>query len=378
MDIETLRIALLSLRGCTEDTPFTDDIVVFRVKGKIFACIDIARPDRVVLKSAPQHTDELLAHFSSVVPAKYWNKRNWIEVLFGGDVTDDQLLSMARLAYAIVLGGFTKKAQIAFFREGLASDTFFYHTNTCSSTMEQAWAVGDAACASGAHTMACVHSDLQKHGRGQTGTHWESQNGKNLTFTMAVSPTCLKPENSFLLLQTVAVALHKTISQLLLANKELLTIKWPNDIYYADKKLCGTLIQNNISGHTFRLSAIGIGLNVNQTVFPTWVPNPVSLAEILGAEISRFVLLEDFLRHFGNLYADLKNTITEAPQSATSTLHRYYMRHLFRSHGTYTWRDADTTFQASIADVLPTGSLVLRLPDGSQRTYAFKEVEYVF
>ncbi len=242
--------------------------------------------------------------------------------------------------------------------------------------MEKAWSLGHAACADGTREVALVHADLQKRGRGQQGTGWNSQNGKNLTFTIAVSPQFLKPESSFGLLQLAAVALHRAVAPLLMDAVETLTIKWPNDLYYGDRKLAGTLIQNDFSAGVFRLASIGIGLNVNQLSFPSEVPNPVSLAQILDYETARFVLLERFLGEFLTLYNRLRDASSGNLESVMQDVRAEYMRCLYRREGEWEWRDAEGSFMASIETILPDGTLCLRLPDATKRSYAFKQVSY--
>lgn len=376
MDIERLRLHLLSLRGCTEDMPFGEDIITFRVLGKIFACLDLTRPDRVVLKSPPTLTTALQDRYAEVIPAWHWNKQHWIEVVFGGREVDALVLHLVGVAYSTVLHGLPKKAQIEFFKEGLPPGVIFSHHNVCASTMEQGWSMGHSACAESTYEAALVHADLQKNGRGQQGTGWSSQNGKNLTFTIAVSPTFLPPGASFGLLQTAAVALHRTVAPLLKEAVEPLTVKWPNDLYYGDRKLAGTLIQNDFSAGVYRLAAIGIGLNVNQPSFPADVPNPVSLTQILGYDTARFVLLERFLGEFLALYDRLREALTGGLESVMEKVRTEYLHSLYRREGMWEWRDNEGSFTASVDSVLPDGTLCLRLPDGTRRSYAFKEVSY--
>lgn len=383
MDIEALRFALLDLPACSEDTPFGEDVLTFRVLGKIFACIDLNRPDRVVLHFSVALVDELRTRFVAVNPAYHWHKKYWVEIVLNQDVSDVYLLKLLRLSYAFVLYKLPKKQQLAFFVSRLPREVIFRHLNVCGSTMENAWSLGDAACASSSYEMALVHADKQRHGRGQLGTIWDSASGENLTFSFAVAPSFLPINRSFCLLQTAAVALHQSLISFIPEDAEKLTIKWPNDIYYEDEKLCGTLIQNNFSEGIFRLSVIGIGLNVNQHHFPTYVPNPTSLSRVLHCELGRFVILEEFITHFLSLFASLRNACQSQPSSispdetAEKPIRDYYLRHLYRREGLYRWREGDNEFEASIHDVLPTGSLQLRLDSGELRTYAFKEVQYI-
>ena len=378
MNIELIRLTILSLQGCTEDTPFGEDFVTYRVLGKIFACIDLTRPDRVVLKSPPSQTTALQARYDGVIPAWHWNKRHWIEVVFGRDVDDAQIRRLVYTAYSTVLHGLPKKAQIAFFKDLLPDGVFFTHSNTCTSTMEKGWSIGHAACVSAGYTIALVHADMQKSGRGQQGNAWYSQNGKNLTFTLAVSPTFLPPTEAFRQSELTAVALCRTLDKLLPDAAERLCIKWPNDIYYGDKKLCGTLFQNDITGGEYRMAAIGIGLNVNQQSFPDYLPNPVSMVQIMEYETGRFALLLRFVDDFMDLYIDLRESTSALSSGTFEAIEAEYHKRLYRRSGTHAWRDEKGAFSASIDQVEPDGTLLLRTDEGEMRRYGFKEVEYVW
>lgn len=118
----------------------------------------------------------------------------------------------------------------------------------------------------------------QTAGRGMDKNRWESEAGKNLLFSIALNVNFLEAENQFKISQAVSVAIVETLSQFV--DDKRLFIKWPNDIYFGDKKLAGMLIQNTIEGRMMGVSIIGIGLNVNQIEFSKDIPNPISLKMI--------------------------------------------------------------------------------------------------
>lgn len=120
----------------------------------------------------------------------------------------------------------------------------------------------------------------QTAGRGMDKNRWESEAGKNLLFSIALNVNFLEAENQFKISQAVSVAIVETLSQFV--DDKRLFIKWPNDIYFGDKKLAGMLIQNTIEGRMMGVSIIGIGLNVNQIEFSKDIPNPISLKMISG------------------------------------------------------------------------------------------------
>ena len=122
----------------------------------------------------------------------------------------------------------------------------------------------------------------QTAGRGMDKNRWESEAGKNLLFSMALNVNFLAAENQFKISQAVSVAIVETLQKIVDSDKFF--IKWPNDIYFGDKKLAGMLIQNTVEGRMMGVSIIGIGLNVNQIEFSSDIPNPISLKMISGRD----------------------------------------------------------------------------------------------
>ena len=211
-----------------------------------------------------------------------------------------------------------------------------------------------------------IYAGYQTAGRGQTGNGWESEEGKNLLCSILL-PTW---KNLFELNIIVSVAVQRLLG-------EAFTIKWPNDIYWQDKKVAGILIENAIIGNEVRYSIAGIGLNVNQTAWHSDAPNPVSLAQITGHEYE----LDDLMQQ---LFAEVQKALTE-------DLWAYYKAHLYRKDGFWPFVErevsiaptmnanvhADCQFMAQIEDVLPTGEIVLRDKNNQQRIYHFKQIRYV-
>ena len=124
----------------------------------------------------------------------------------------------------------------------------------------------------------------QTAGRGMGKNRWESEAGKNLLFSIALNVNFLEAENQFKISQAVSVAMVDTLAQFI--DNQQLFIKWPNDIYFGEKKLAGILIQNTIEGNMMGVSIIGIGLNVNQIEFSKDIPNPISLKMITGKDFN--------------------------------------------------------------------------------------------
>jgi BirA family transcriptional regulator, biotin operon repressor / biotin---[acetyl-CoA-carboxylase] ligase len=119
-----------------------------------------------------------------------------------------------------------------------------------------------------------VIADEQTEGRGQRGNHWESSTGENLTFSFIIYPDFLELTNQFMLSKIIALALF----DLLIGYNENVKIKWPNDIYIGKKKIAGILLENVIKGTKISNTIVGIGLNINQKIFPEALPFASSLS----------------------------------------------------------------------------------------------------
>lgn len=210
-----------------------------------------------------------------------------------------------------------------------------------------------------------VVSEYQTAGRGQVGNSWESEGGRNLMFSVVLYPEFLPANRQFLISQIAALSVKETLDQYVNG----VTVKWPNDIYWQDRKICGMLIENDLTGHSLFCSVIGIGININQLHFMSDAPNPVSLTQITGKEYNREEILSRFLKRLYNRYLDL---LLEKEEE----IRRDYMRALYRRDGYHHYSDEQGNFEAYIHDIEPTGHLILELLDGERRRYAFKEVVY--
>ena len=128
-----------------------------------------------------------------------------------------------------------------------------------------------------------VAARSQTAGRGQRGNSWEAEPGRNLTFSMLLRPRGVDARTQYAVSEAVATAIV-TVLRRYVPDSDHLTVKWPNDIYYTDSKLCGILIECSLSGLTIDRAVAGVGINVNQTEFRSDAPNPISLRQITGRE----------------------------------------------------------------------------------------------
>ncbi|MDR0538762.1 MAG: biotin--[acetyl-CoA-carboxylase] ligase [Tannerellaceae bacterium] len=213
-----------------------------------------------------------------------------------------------------------------------------------------------------------VWADYQTAGRGQAGNSWQSAAGENLTFSLVFYPESLPASKLFILSQITALSVKETIDE----HTNDITVKWPNDIYWQNRKLGGILIENALRGEHLQTSVIGIGLNINQTTFDADAPNPISLSIITGRKYDCELFLRNILEKLYNYYYYLN-----IKEGELDKIYAAYHKCLYRRDGFFTYRDAFGQFEAKIVEVAPSGHIQLQLMDGSQRQYAFKEVEYV-
>lgn len=212
-----------------------------------------------------------------------------------------------------------------------------------------------------------VVADEQTAGRGQGTNKWMSEAGKNLTFSVLVHPTHVPLARQFLLSEAGALALWEVLGGYL--GKDDVKMKWPNDIYWRDKKISGTLIETRLGGGHIKDFVFGTGIDVNQREFNGDAPNPVSMYQILGHETDLKEVLDRVIVAFKKYYAAIEN----GEYAAISEL---YHSGLYRAHGFYPYRDKDGDFEAAIVEVEDSGHLILRDKAGCIRSYAFKEVSF--
>ena len=171
-----------------------------------------------------------------------------------------------------------------------------------------------------------VSANEQTAGKGMGSNAWESEARQNLTFSMALEMVFLPAERQFLLSEAVALGIIEVLDTLLPPEK--LSIKWPNDIFYENRKLAGILINSTIKANMMDVSIIGIGLNVNQMQFQDWPTHPISLKMITGKGYDLRPLLEQIAERIIIKVGQLK--------SAPTLIEQDYLKRLFRYH---TWAD---------------------------------------
>lgn len=214
-----------------------------------------------------------------------------------------------------------------------------------------------------------VAADFQTSGKGQGKNIWQSEYGKNLLFSIALDMSFLKAEDQFFLTQIVSVSMVEVLKKYL--PEESLFIKWPNDIYFNDKKIAGILIKNEIKGMMMGTSIIGIGLNVNQTSFDENLPNPISMKMITGKDYD----LDEIL--FA-VYKSLSHRVTESPSgSNTSFVIQNYNKHLFRYNQWALYEHEGELKEMMIVGYDRFGRLILKEKNDREVVCDLKEVKFI-
>lgn len=216
-----------------------------------------------------------------------------------------------------------------------------------------------------------VMTGCQTAGRGQRGNSWESEPGKNLTFTLLHRPKDMAPRDQFAISEATALA----VADFLVDSGVEALVKWPNDVYVGDRKIAGILIEHSVTSAGISHSRIGVGLNLNQREFRSDAPNPVSLVQLTGRET-------DISRAAVAVGTRLECRLAQAEDAdGRRELHAEFKRRLWRGDGhphPFRRRDTGETFAGIITDIAPDGMMTLLDTDnGCTAAYAFKEVEFL-
>lgn len=203
----------------------------------------------------------------------------------------------------------------------------------------------------------------QTHGRGQVGNSWESEPDKNILMSIVFCPERYEAYRQFAVSMVIALGAYDFLKRYVKG----VSVKWPNDVYVGAQKIAGILIEHTIRGRYIDYSVCGIGVNINQKEFFSDAPNPVSLVQLTGTELSIGAALEELLECVGRRYAQMENY---------EKLEQDFLAALYRKEGSYNWQDEKESFRASIEGVDEYGRLVLRRESGEEKVYGFKEVVY--
>jgi BirA family transcriptional regulator, biotin operon repressor / biotin---[acetyl-CoA-carboxylase] ligase len=205
----------------------------------------------------------------------------------------------------------------------------------------------------------------QTAGRGQRQKTWETEAGSNIITSIVVPCNGLLLHQQFMLSVVTALACQQFFN--LYANGNT-TIKWPNDIYWNDRKAAGILIENIVQGQYWNWAVIGIGININQTAFSTAANKAISLTQITGQQYNVIHLTQQ-------LYALVQKYINQLLSNDTQNLLTEYNNHLFLRHQTTKLKQGNRVFEATIQGVNAYGQLVTHTT--TEELFNFGDIEWL-
>ncbi len=230
-------------------------------------------------------------------------------------------------------------------------------TNDYASTLIQTGQVTDGSVVSAKH---------QTKGKGQFGSTWLTVPEENLTLSIILKPNKLHIKHQFYLSIISSLAIRDVV-----ANQGITThVKWPNDIYIKSNKVCGILIQNTLQQSMIQYSIIGIGLNVNQSIFDPSLPNPTSILMETNKKHHLLDIRQELYNHFESYYLDLK-------QGNFDALMTTYRHHLYQINEVRSYKLEDgKIINGIIRNVQENGKLVMELENGIQE-FSLKEISFM-
>lgn len=238
-----------------------------------------------------------------------------------------------------------------------------------------------------ASDMTVWAAEYQSEGRGQRGNKWESESGKNLMFSILFKPTDLHAKYQF----QISMAAATGVADYLETKGIKASVKWPNDVYVGNRKICGMLIENTVSGDRLAASIVGIGVNMNQKVFPSGLPNPTSMAlelenmgNVPGLPLDPHSELPPLLAEICGRYR------SAASPEGRKDLLRHYVSIMYKMNEkqlfeeTVYFRGEKNTpgpvrrFEGIIRGIEEdTSRLIVEHPDGCLERYFFKEIKFI-
>jgi BirA family biotin operon repressor/biotin-[acetyl-CoA-carboxylase] ligase len=210
----------------------------------------------------------------------------------------------------------------------------------------------------------------QTSGKGQRGKNWISEPGANLTMSVILNPYPLKLTEQFILSACVALSVHQFFSKY--AGDDT-RIKWPNDIYWRDRKAGGILIESVVSSrqagdNNWKWAIAGIGININQTAFPAELPNPVSLKQITGKNFNLTDLAKD-------LCSVLEKNYQLAISGGSGIILSQYQTHLYKKDQLVKLKKGSRVFETTIRGVSTNGRLITE--NAIEELFDFGEVQWL-
>lgn len=213
-----------------------------------------------------------------------------------------------------------------------------------------------------------IFSSFQKAGRGQRGSNWESEAGKNMLLSYILYPVFLPVSNHFSLNQAISLALQETLQQFTI---EEIKIKWPNDILAGNEKIAGILIENTIRNVKLIHAIAGAGININQLQFENYQPPATSLAKLENKTFVTATILKVLNHHIDKWYSLLRvGNYAKINEAFLSKLFQYNQPARYESSG--------IRFNGTITGIASDGRLKILREDGTDVVFANKEVKFLY
>lgn len=212
---------------------------------------------------------------------------------------------------------------------------------------------------------AVFFAHSQTAGKGQHGKNWVTEPGANIAMSVLLDCSFLSLSHQFPLSVMVSLAAYDLFSAY--AGDETF-IKWPNDIYWRDRKAGGILIETQVRGNIWQTAVAGMGINVNQTQFPKFLRNPVSLKQITGKDFNTIVLAHELCKHLQKRYQQLQN-------GGEATMLVEYNALLYKKDQEVKLKKGAVVFTGILSGVSANGELLVKT--GLEESFRFGEIEWV-
>ena len=213
---------------------------------------------------------------------------------------------------------------------------------------------------------AVIYTNYQSEGKGHGGSSWESEEGKNLLFSLILYPTTLKPSDQFIISKIISLGICDFIRPF----TSKASIKWANDIYINNDKIAGILIEAVLIRDEIENMIAGIGLNINQKIFTGGAPNPISLSRVTGVEYNTEECLKQLVTHLDKRYQEFL-------QKKRREIDREYLGNLYRFDKWGEFSDSNGIYEGKIIGIDRSGRLRIEDHRGRTYEYGFKEVTFL-
>jgi BirA family biotin operon repressor/biotin-[acetyl-CoA-carboxylase] ligase len=213
-----------------------------------------------------------------------------------------------------------------------------------------------------------VVAKKQTKGKGQMGSTWNSEEGKNLIMSILIKNVLKDINQIFDLNVATALSIIQVLDEY---NIPKLSIKWPNDIMSDNKKLCGILIENSFKSDNKIESVVGIGLNVNQKSFQD-LPRASSMSIVMQNEFDVFLILE-------RIIFQIKRNYSVMLSNQSDKLWDDYHKYLFKMNVPMPFEDSNKNqFMGIIQSVTNEGKLQVVFENDTIKTFGIKEIQVLY